>query len=138
MRTSAGGPSTARTKGTGVKRLSVSLSKLAYEALTASEVSAPVQMDRALRCYVQDRGGDRPAWPYPDFLRGSEAQGDVRVELEIDLDLLQNFAKEAARQGVSTEQLAEHAAFYFAAELDAGRVTERILGSTEPETTENQ
>ena len=36
------------------------------------------------------------------------------------------------RQEVTVEQLAEHAAFYFAAELDAGRVTERILDDLEP------
>jgi hypothetical protein len=34
---------------------------------------------------------------------------------------------EAARQQVSVTQLLEHAALYYAAELDAGRLTERIL-----------
>jgi hypothetical protein len=37
------------------------------------------------------------------------------------------FEAEAGKQGVSAQQLLEHAAFYFAAELDAGRITRRIL-----------
>ena len=42
-------------------------------------------------------------------------------------DLWKDFEGEATRQAVRVEQLAEHAAFYFAAEVDAGRITQRIL-----------
>ncbi len=49
----------------------------------------------------------------------------------MDSELWREFEEEAERQGVSVEQLAEHAAFYFAAELDAGRVTQRILDDLE-------
>jgi hypothetical protein len=89
-----------------------------------------------LRCYLGDKDTDRPAWPYPDFLRGTETQGDLQVEFEVEEDLWHDFEAEASAQGISVEQLTEHAAFYFAAELNAGRVTERIL--EDPRSTEGE
>ncbi len=114
------------------RRVTVVLSRLAFEGLTSgTEAPAPAAMASALRCYLGDRGLERPAWPYPDFLRGSETGKDAPLELEPDAELWLEFEKEAERQGVSVEQLAEHAAIYFAAELDAGRVTQRILDDLE-------
>jgi hypothetical protein len=118
--------------GTPRKRpVTVTLSQLAFEALAAEEPSgsprAPVRTESAVRIYLNDKGSDRPAWPYPGFLRGSDTQEDVGLELQIDADLWLQFEAEAERQGVTTQQLLEHAAFYFAAELNAGRVTQRIL-----------
>lgn len=131
----------ATVEGTGVTRdgsaekdqVAVVLSDFAFEALTgdSADTAAPARMVSALRCYLGDRGTDRPAWPYPGFLRGSEPQQGTRVEIEVAEDLWHAFTGEAARQGVTVEQLAEHAAFYFAAELDAGRVTQRILDDLE-------
>lgn len=122
-----------REMGAGRREITVDLSRFAYEALThgRTDAAASVRMESALRCYLGDRGTDRPAWRYPGFLRGSETQGDVRIELEIGEDLWTAFTQEGEKQGVTVEQLAEHAAFYFAAELDAGRVTQRILDDLE-------
>jgi hypothetical protein len=120
--------------------VAVRLSQLAFEALAAEKPSgsprAPVRTESAIRIYLSDKGTGRPAWPYPGFLRGSEAQEDVELELDVDPGLWLQFEAEAEKQGVSAQQLFEHAAFYFAAELNAGRVTQRILDdleSTEPE-----
>ncbi len=118
--------------GVARKRLvSVRLSQLAFEALAAEEPKgsprAPVRTESAVRIYLKDKDADRAAWPYPGFLRGSESQEDVNLELQVDTDLWLQFESEAGRQGVSTQQLLEHAAFYFAAELNAGRITQRIL-----------
>jgi hypothetical protein len=55
----------------------------------------------------------------------------VRVEADVDAGLWREFGEEAASQGVTVEQLAEHAAFYVAAEADAGRATTRILADLE-------
>jgi hypothetical protein len=110
------------------RQVIVVVSELAFEAIAGEGA------DSALRYYLGDRGTNRPAWPYPGFLRGSETQRDKQVALEVDEDLWRDFSGEADRQGVTVEQLVEHAAFYFAAELDAGRITQRILddfGSTE-------
>jgi hypothetical protein len=111
--------------------VTVRLSQLAFEALAGEahegSARAPGRTDNAIRIYLGDKGSAGPAWPYPDFLRGSKTQEDVGLELNIDPDLWLQFEAEAERQGVSTQQLLEHAAFYFAAELNAGRLTQRIL-----------
>jgi hypothetical protein len=111
--------------------VTVALSQLAFEALmggeSGSEASSAVRVRSALRCYLGDKGADRPAWPFPSFLRAAETQGDRQVELDVDEDLWRNFEAEASAQGVSADQLAEHAAFYVAAEVNAGRLTQRIL-----------
>jgi hypothetical protein len=118
-----------RNDNAGGRRVSLSLSQLAFDALVGEEGdrSVPMGLESAVRSYLGDRETDRPAWAYPGFLRGSESQQEVEIEVEVPADLWDAFAAEAAKQEVSVDQLAEHAAFYFAAELDAGRVTERIL-----------
>ncbi len=108
------------------------LSQLAVDAVTkdqrgGSRLQAEARIEVAIRFYLRDRDADQPAWPYPSFLRGSEVREDVELKLGIDQDLWLEFEAEAARQGVSVAQLAEHAAFYLAAELDTGRITQRIL-----------
>lgn len=107
---------------------SVGLSQLAYDGLAAPDrASAASRLLSAVRCYLGDRGANQAAWPYPAFLRGSKPQIDVKLELEIKDDLWHSFEAEAVRQDISPQQLLEHAAFYFVAELDAGRITQRIL-----------
>jgi len=116
--------------------VSVALSQLAFEALSGgardgSSRRVAHQMEGAIRCYLDDRDANRPAWLYPPFLRGSEVQEDVELRLNLDGELWRAFEAEASRQDVSVQQLAEHAAFYLAAELDAGRITQRILDELE-------
>jgi hypothetical protein len=108
----------------------LAISRLSLEALTGKggdEERAGPRLTSAARFYLSDRDSDRPAWPYPSFLRGSETQEDVEVPLDVDKGVWRTFEAEAAAQDVSVQQLAEHAAFYLAAEIDAGRVTQRIL-----------
>jgi hypothetical protein len=111
--------------------VAVTLSQIAFEGLMGIAPDAgtrsAVRMENALRCYLGDRGADRPAWPYPGFLRAAETQADKQVELDVEEQLWRDFEAEASAQEVSVDQLAEHAAFYIAAEVDAGRITQRIL-----------
>ena len=125
----AEGTELTRNDDAGKSRVSVALSELAAGALLGEqrEQSASRRLESALRCYLGDRDTDRPGWPSPGFVRGSEPQKDVEMEFEVPTDLWREFSEEANKQEVTLEQLVEHAAFYFAAELDAGRVTERIL-----------
>jgi len=111
------------------RRFTLAISELAFDALASGNRSADqsLRMENALLCYLGDSEREKPAWSYPGFLRGSETRSEVELELEIAADVWREFEDEAARQDVSVEQLAEHATFYFAAELDAGRVTQRIL-----------
>lgn len=126
MNTTVGGLELAPEDGEK-RHVTVELSRLAFDGLQgAGDAPAPVQLESALRCYLGDRDEGRPAWPYPGFLRGSEVPREKSIVLG-DVDLWREFEEEAESQGVMAEQLAEHAAFYFAAELDAGRITQRIL-----------
>ena len=125
------GSKVARDENAGKRQVAVGMSRLAFEALMGDEADTAAQvavrMEGALRCYLGDKDTERPAWPYPGFLRGTETQADVQVEIEVEGGLWHDFEDEASAQAISVEQLAEHAAFYFAAELNAGRLTERIL-----------
>jgi hypothetical protein len=85
---------------------------------------------RVIRFYLKEKGTGATGWSYPDLLREGSPEEEVEVELEIEDSLWREVRVEAARQRVSVTQLLEHAALYYAAELDAGRLTERILGES--------
>ena len=96
-------------------------------------VSEPNSDDvlRVIRFYLKEKGAGGTGWSYPDLLREGRPEEEVEVELEIEDALWHEVRLEAARQHVSVTQLLEHAALYFAAELDAGRLTQRILDELE-------
>jgi hypothetical protein len=119
------------------RRERVALSRSAAETLGGEEgtvTAAGSRLEGAIRLYLRDKGAGRPAWPYPGFLRGAESAAEVEVEFSVDPLLWRSFEAEAREQDISVEQLAEHVAFYFAAELDAGRITQRILDDLGPDT----
>ncbi|HUC06938.1 MAG TPA: hypothetical protein VMR96_02520 [Solirubrobacterales bacterium] len=82
---------------------------------------------KVIRFYLREKGSGGTSWSYPDLLREGSPAEEVEVELDIEDSLWREMRTEAASQGVSVTQLLEHAALYYAAELDAGRLTERIL-----------
>jgi hypothetical protein len=110
----------------------VSLGAFAREALAGDGTNgsefASSSVARAIRCYLNDRKSRIAGWSYPSFLREQSASEEV-VELELSVDdaLWLQLEEEAEQQEVSPRQMLEHAVFYFAAEVNAGRVTERIL-----------
>jgi hypothetical protein len=109
----------------------IRLSRFAFEAVAGEEEAGsehvPVRMARAIRFYLSDRDADRPGWPFPPFLRDREAVGDVVLKVGIDEQLWRELEQEAERQEVSTPQMVEHVALYFAAEVNSGRSAARIL-----------
>lgn len=129
MRTISEGATVTPKEGARRQHVLLALSGLAVAALTDKGVESTDEpkLEGALRYYLSDKGNGRKAWPYPAFLRGSETEQQVQLEFELDAGLWREFGEEAVNQGVTVEQLAEHAAFYFAADVDAGRVTRRIL-----------
>lgn len=137
-----GEPRVALDQSSVKRTVAVQLSQFALDALVGKGgppfPDASARMEMAARCYLGDRGSDRPAWPYPAFLRASEAQEDVALDLSIDEELWRSFEEEAERQGVSVQQMSEHAAFYLAAEEDAGRLTLRILDDLEATAVQDQ
>jgi hypothetical protein len=117
--------------------VTVGLGDFAVRALAGETEPEPDQiagkMVRAIRYYLNDADAGHPGWRYPGFLRGRKV-GEIRdLELTINGELWGEFEVAAEKQGVSVRQLAEHAALYYAAELNAGRATERILGGFEEE-----
>jgi len=115
-----------------VKRsVTVRLSTLACEGLAGEEEPTadlvPARMVRAIHYYLSDSDAGRPGWRYPAFMRDEPLGRGRDVELSVEDELWASLEREAEEQGVSVGQLAEHAALYFAAEVNSGRATVRIL-----------
>ncbi len=114
----------------------VCLSELSLEALGGEDWKdpehLPARLVRAFRLYLKDRDSKRSGWAYPAFLRKRES-GGVELELRVDDELLGALEAEAAEQEISISRMAEHAALYYAAELDAGHLTQRIVGDLDAE-----
>jgi hypothetical protein len=121
-----------------VKRLvTVELSEFAVRALEGEEGGAPeyvpARLSRGIRYYLGEAGTDRAEWRYPEFLRAKAPAKLVEVELRVDDELWGSLEDEAARQGITTQQMVEHAALVFASDINAGRVTQRILDRLDDE-----
>lgn len=128
-------------EGLRVKRsVSLQLGPLARRALAGeggeaeAEESVPLRVERAIRCYLNDKGSAGPGWAYPGFLHEDENGGKgEKMWVSIDDALWSSLEREAVSQGVSAQQMVEHAALYFAAEVNAGRITQRILDELDEE-----
>jgi hypothetical protein len=114
----------------------VHLSELSLSALSEGkdeiqeDVSARLEL--AVRVYLRDSGSGLPGWQFPSRLRDSRS-GEVELQVEVDENLWLELEEEADRQGVSVSQMAAHAAFHYAAELDSGRIAERIRDDLDAE-----
>jgi hypothetical protein len=121
-----------------VKRsVTVSLSAFAREALVAAKMNGAetaTSVVRAIRVYLNDRGSSESGWLYPPPLRDKQRSGGTTdLRLSIEGELWERLEAEAASQGVTPQQLLDHAVLYLAAEVDAGRITQRILEDLEEE-----
>jgi hypothetical protein len=117
------------------RSVTIGLSGFAFEALAGEEETGrayvPARLARAVRDYLNDKDLGQPGWPYPGFLRDREVSEGLKLELSMDDHLWGSLEEEADRQGVTVRQIIEHAAFYTAAEMNAGRITQRILDDLE-------
>jgi hypothetical protein len=115
--------------------VTVNVGRLALDALAGigelGSAQASGRLESAIRVYLGDRDLDRPGWMYPAFARGTEAADAAPLDLDVDENLWRSFVEEADRQGVEADRLAEQAAFYLAAEVDAGRIVLRMLEAAE-------
>ncbi|MGH2975973.1 MAG: hypothetical protein ACRDLL_14055 [Solirubrobacterales bacterium] len=114
------------------RSVTVGLSAFAREALTAAEMNGAetaISVVRAICVYLNDKGSAEPGWAYPALMRKrSRLSETTELELSIDDGLWRSLEEEAAIQGVTSQQLLQHAILYLTAEVDAGRITQRILG----------
>jgi hypothetical protein len=86
---------------------------------------------QAIRYYLGERDSGRTAWPYPRFRRQEVGTARTATEIEfcIDAAVWTELGAEAARQGIGREELLQHAALFFLADRDAGRVARRVFRS---------
>jgi len=113
-----------------MKIVSVHLSEFAREAIAGEERDAERVSEsvvRALRCYFGSKGSSGSGWSYPSFLRVEEPAAGMELQLNVDEELWRSLEEEAEEHGVSMQQMVIHATLWFAAELDAGRITRRIV-----------
>jgi hypothetical protein len=112
-----------------VSSVQVKIGALAVRSLAASPDPEPGRLElllpRAVRFYFEERDSERPGWRYPSFLAGGDGAKDGR-EVSVAEDLWEQLRAEAERQEVSPEDLLQHAAFYYGAARDEGRLTQRI------------
>lgn len=115
----------------------LTLSRFAHDAVAGEGWQGaryvPARIARSIPIYLADRDLDRPGWRYPGFLEGGGESEGVELEIEVDEEAWRSLEREAERQGVPLPRLVEHVALYFAAEVNAGRVTRRILDDIDAE-----
>jgi hypothetical protein len=112
-----------------VSTVPVKIGALAAHSLAASEDPDPERLSlllpRAVRFYLEERDREQSNWRYPPFLDGTQIDGEGR-EVSLPDELWQQLQAEAERQEVPPEDLLQHAAFYYGAARDDGRLTARI------------
>lgn len=113
------------------RSITIRLGELAWRALAGEEEGGarfvPGRLVRAIHTYLRDKGSDRPGWRYPRFARDAAPTQAIEVRMELREELWQCLQAESQRQGITVEQLVNHAALYVVAEIDSGRATMRIL-----------
>jgi hypothetical protein len=130
------GESRIFSRDIGEKRsVTVTLGAIANKILAVEMVtrghSSSMSAERAIRVYLRDKDSAEPGWAYPPFLRARRPVDAVQMHLDLDAELWEALSHEAIDQDVTVQQLLEHAVLYFAAEDNAGRVTERIIEDLE-------
>lgn len=113
------------------RSVTISLGSFASKALAAEGKNgrrpSSISVERAIHCYLNDKASAGPGWRFPAFLRGRAPVEAIELHLEIDEGLWTSLEAEASSQDVNVQQMLDHAVLYFVAEVNAGRVTERIL-----------
>jgi hypothetical protein len=77
----------------------------------------------AIRYYLADAASGAIAWPVPRF---GERMSGQDVVFDVDDATYAELEREAGRQEVTPERLAQHALIYFLADLESGRVAARL------------
>jgi hypothetical protein len=99
---------------------------LELEAQRDSETLGEL-LSRAAAYFEAERPTRRAAMRAPGFKPGG--RGVPReIRLEVNRDCWVGLQGEAGRQGVPLERLLEHAALLYLADVDSGRVANRVLG----------
>jgi hypothetical protein len=76
--------------------------------------------------YLADADHLGPGWPVPSFAQNVDPERRHVVRVALDDPTWNALVREARRQGVDISVLAAHAALYFMADVESGRVAQRM------------
>ena len=118
--------------------ISIRFDEFGWSELEREASAEGLQLDRlvSLACayYKSELTTERTATLVPRFdqsaaERETRRVGEARtLELELDAESLRLLEQEAERQELALERLIEHAAIFYLADLDAGRVATLVIG----------
>ena len=101
--------------------------RAALERLAAEGNGSPSKAVRAASLYyLRDRGSERAAWRVPNLPPPPADDGEQALFVELDDETWSALRREAEDQGVAPDLLALHALLYFVADVDSGRLGERL------------
>lgn len=116
--------------------ISITLDEFGWSALEDHACGEGIELERlvALACsyYQSELAAGRTATRVPRFGKPATERQSRTLVLELSARSLKGLEQEAERQGLRLERLVEHAAIFYLADLDAGRVAERIIRNTGP------
>jgi hypothetical protein len=111
--------------------ISITFDEFGWSVLEDLARAERLGVDRlvALACsyYGSELAAERAATLVPRFDQPAVERETRTLVLELGAKCLRRLEQEAERQGLGLERLCEHAAMLYLADLDAGRVAERII-----------
>ncbi len=109
------------------KDLTLHLDEFGHRALARFARGRGATEDALVRTaalyYLSERDSGRPSWRVPRFSTG---QAVPARQIELDEETWTALDDEAARQGVNADTIAVHALMFFLADLDSGRIGDRL------------
>jgi len=112
-------------------RLTLTFDEFGWETLESEARRNGESLDdllsRAAAYFNAYRSTRRAAMPIPGFEHGARGT-PCQIRLEVSRDCWESLESEARRQGLPLRRLLEHAALLYLADLDSGRVANRLLG----------
>jgi hypothetical protein len=112
--------------------ISITFDEFGWSVLEGEARADGLELDRlvSLACayYKSELATERTATLVPRFDQSAAERETRLLELELDAQSLRLLEQEAEDQELELERLIEHAAIFYLADLDAGRVAERVIG----------
>ena len=117
--------------------ISITFDEFGWSALEEQASAERLELDGlvAMACsyYESELAAGRAATVVPRFGQPAVERETRTLVLELGAECLRRLEQEAERQGLAIERLCEHAALLYLADLDAGRLAERIVRRAGPE-----
>jgi predicted DNA-binding ribbon-helix-helix protein len=118
------------------RQLQVDLAPFALESLEEEAVRQRTSLGTILRhallYYLSERDAQRVAARVPSFAQGARGGSERRVDVDLEPLEWRDLEQAARRERVTLAALIEHAAMFYLADYDLGRVGTRLLGTDAP------